>query len=213
VCQGQMTDAIFYSFRRCPYAMRARLALVVSQARVQLREVKLSAKPRALLAASPKGTVPVLVLPDGRVIDQSLDIMRHSLARNDPDGWLKRDDQDLIAANDGPFKYDLDRYKYPERHGSDAPSHKRAALVFLERLERRLVNHPYLAGGAWGLTDAAIVPFIRQFAAVDQGWFDTLPLPAVRAWLAACTSSNLFATVMVRSPPWMPGDAPVHFPS
>lgn len=211
--QGRMTDAIFYSFRRCPYAMRARMAVVVSHARVELREVKLSAKPQALLAASPKGTVPVLVLPEGRVIDESLDIMRHLLARNDPDGWLNRNDSELIALNDGPFKHDLDRYKYPERHGSDALSHRSAAVAFLERLERRLACTPYLAGGAWGLTDAAIMPFIRQFAAVDQGWFDTLALPAVKSWLRACTSSNLFATVMVRPSPWMPGDAPVHFPS
>ena len=118
-----------------------------------------------------------------------------------------------IALNDGPFKHDLDRYKYPERHGSDSLSHRSAAVAFLERLERRLACTPYLAGGAWGLTDAAIMPFIRQFAAVDQGWFDTLALPAVKSWLRACTSSNLFATVMVRPSPWMPGDAPVHFPS
>ncbi len=208
-----MTHGILYSFRRCPYAMRARLALVASRTCVELREVKLSAKPEAMLAASPKATVPVLVLPDDRVIDQSIDIMHHALARNDPDGWLNGDDPELIAMNDGPFKHALDRYKYPERHGSDALCHRRTALAFLEKLERRLVTNPYLGGGSWGLTDAAIMPFIRQFAAVDQSWFDTLPFPALKTWLGECVASKLFATVMVRSAPWVPEAAPVHFPS
>lgn len=208
-----MTHGILYSFRRCPYAMRARLALVASRTCVELREVKLSAKPEAMLAASPKATVPVLVLPDDRVIDQSIDIMHHALARNDPDGWLNGDDPELIAMNDGPFKHDLDRYKYPERHGSDALCHRRTALAFLEKLERRLVRNPYLGGGTWGLTDAAIMPFIRQFAAVDQSWFNTLPFPALKTWLGECVASKLFATAMVRSAPWVPEAAPVHFPS
>ena len=208
-----MTHGILYSFRRCPYAMRARLALVVSGTRVELREVKLSAKPEPMLAASPKGTVPVLVLLDGRVIDQSIDIMHHALARNDPDRWLSGDDPELIAMNDGPFKYDLDRYKYPDRHESDAQSHRSAALAFLEELERKLAKNPYLGGDTWGLTDAAIIPFVRQFAAVDPNWFETLPLPALKTWLAQCVASKLFATVMVRLAPWVPGDVPVHFPS
>ena len=118
------TDPILYSFRRCPYAMRARMALTVSATRCELREVRLSAKPAAMLAASPKGTVPVLVLPDGRVIDESLDIMRWALASNDPEGWLTRDDAALIALNDGPFKHDLDRYKYPDRHDADPIIHR-----------------------------------------------------------------------------------------
>lgn len=208
-----MTQGILYSFRRCPYAIRARLALAVSRTLVELREVKLSAKPQAMLAASPKGTVPVLVLPDGRVVDQSIDIMRHVLAGNDPDGWLRGDDPELIAMNDGPFKYDLDRYKYRERYVSDALSHRSAALAFLNELEGRLMRHPYLGGDIWGLTDAAILPFIRQFAAVDQNWFDTLPLPALKTWLGESVALKLFATVMVRSAPWSPGRAAVHFPS
>ncbi|WP_066768005.1 glutathione S-transferase [Sphingobium sp. CCH11-B1] len=207
-----MTHGILYSFRRCPYAIRARLALVVSRTRVELREVQLSAKPKAMLTASPKGTVPVLVLPDNRIIDQSIDIMRHALAQNDPEGWLNGHDPELIAKNDGPFKYDLDRYKYPERYGSDAQSHRSAALAFLHELESRLVRYPALAGGTWGLTDAAIMPFIRQFAAVDQSWFDTLPLPALKAWLGESVASELFATAMVRSAPWSPEQAAVHFP-
>lgn len=208
-----MTHGILYSFRRCPYAMRARLALVASRTRVELREVKLSAKPEEMLAASPKGTVPVLVLPDGRVIDQSIDIMRNVLALNDPEDWLSGDDPELIAMNDGPFKHDLDRYKYPERYGSDDLSHRTAALAFLEKLERRLTTNAHLTGTIWGLTDAAIFPFVRQFAAVDQGWFDTLPLPSLKGWLNGGLTSKLFATVMVRSALWAPGKAPILFPS
>lgn len=207
-----MLHGILYSFRRCPYAMRARLALVVSQTRVELREIKLSAKPEAMLAASPKGTVPVLILPNGTVIDQSIDIMRHALACSDPNGWLNRDDPELVAMNDGPFKHDLDRYKYPERHGSDALCHRSAALAFLEKLDRRLTTHAYLSGDRLGLTDAAIMPFIRQFAAVDQNWFDRLPLSSLQTWLNMCLSSDLFATAMMRSTPWAPGKAPIIFP-
>lgn len=207
-----MTHAILYSFRRCPYAMRARLALVASGTRVELREVKLSAKPEALLMASPKGTVPVLVLPDGRVIDQSIDIMRYALARNDPEDWLSGDDPDLIAMNDGPFKHDLDRYKYPERHGSDALSHRAAALRFLEKLEARLATNAYLRGPLWGLADAAIFPFVRQFAAVDPNWFDALALPSLKAWLGKALTSQLFTTAMIRVAPWVPEMPPVFFP-
>lgn len=206
-------DPVLYSFRRCPYAMRARLALAVSGMRCELREVKLAAKPEAMLAASPKGTVPVLVLPDGEVIDESLDVMRHALSRNDPEHWLARGDSALIAANDGPFKHDLDRYKYPERHGSDALAHRESALAFLRELDARLASTAQLCGAERGLADMALMPFVRQFAAVDRAWFDALPLPHLHAWLAAHLASDLFAAIMARQPRWVPGDAPVHFPA
>jgi len=205
------SDPVLYSFRRCPYAMRARLALAVSGTRCGLREVKLSAKPAAMLAASAKATVPVLVLPDGRVIEESLDIMRWALTQRDPEGWLVRDDPALIAANDGPFKRDLDRYKYPDRHGVDAAVHRDHGLAFLHRLEARLATTAQLCGPERGLADAAIVPFVRQFAAVDRNWFDARPLPRLRAWLAGHLTSSLFDAIMVRVPPWTPGDAPVVF--
>jgi glutathione S-transferase len=205
------SDPVLYSFRRCPYAMRARLALAVSGTRCGLREVKLSAKPAAMLAASAKATVPVLVLPDGRVIEESLDIMRWALTQRDPEGWLVRDDPALIAANDGPFKRDLDRYKYPDRHGVDAAVHRDHGLAFLHRLEARLATTAQLCGPERGLADAAIVPFVRQFAAVDRNWFDARPLPRLRAWLAGHLTSGLFDAIMVRVPPWTPGDAPVVF--
>ncbi len=202
------TEPVLYSFRRCPYAMRARLALAVSGIAYELREVKLSAKPQAMLAASPKGTVPVLVLASGEVIDQSIDIMHWSLAISDPEGWLAQDDTALIAANDGPFKHDLDRYKYPERHDCDALLHRECGLTFLRTLDARLVHANYLCGPTRGLTDAAIMPFIRQFAAVDRDWFDAQPLPYLQKWLADHLASRLFEAVMVRLPPWSPARAP-----
>ncbi|MEZ5742486.1 MAG: glutathione S-transferase [Sphingomonadaceae bacterium] len=204
-------DPVLYSFRRCPYAMRARLALGISGTRCELREVKLSAKPEAMLEASPKGTVPVLVLADGEVIDESLDIMRWALKRSDPERWLERDDPALVAMNDGAFKHDLDRYKYPERHGSDVLAHRAKGLAFLQELDDRLAAGGQLCGSTRGLTDAAIMPFVRQFAAVDRDWFDNLPLPSLRAWLSGHLSSGLFAAIMVRPKPWSPGDEPAVF--
>jgi glutathione S-transferase len=204
-------DPVLYSFRRCPYAMRARLALMVSGTRCELREVRLSAKPQAMLAASPKGTVPVLVLHDGNVIDESLDIMRWALVQRDPEAWLDRDDAALIAANDGPFKHALDRTKYPERHGADAVTHRAQGLVFLREIDARLAGTGQLCGPERGFADAAIMPFIRQFAAIDPGWFDAQSLPHLKAWLDGHLSSGLFDAVMMRVPPWAVGDPPVAF--
>lgn len=206
-----MTLPILYSFRRCPYALRARLAIMASGTACELREVKLSAKPDALRQVSPKATVPVLVLPDGLVIAESLEIMRWALARQDRDGWLTRDDPALIAANDGPFKHDLDRYKYPDRLQSDAAAHRGAGLAFLTGLDARLAAQGQLGGPAPGLADMAIMPFVRQFAATDPAWFETQPLPHLQAWLAGHLNSALFAAVMVRLPPWQAGDAPTLF--
>lgn len=209
-----MTTAnpLLYSFRRCPYAMRARLALLASGTLCTLREVKLSAKPQDLLDASPKGTVPVLVLPDGQVIDESLDIMRWALTKADPDHWLDGVDDALIAANDGPFKHHLDRYKYPHRYDVDPLAHRAASVAYLEMLEARLSASPSLCGARWTMTDAALAPFVRQFAETDRAWFDALPLPAVQRWLAAFLASPMFAAIMVRWPVWQSGDAEVLFP-
>ena len=193
-------EPILYSFRRCPYAMRARMALLVSETRCEIREVKLREKPAELIAASAKATVPVLVLPDGRVIDESLDIMRWALRRNDPEGWLEGDDAGLIAANDGPFKHHLDRYKYPDRHGSDPAEHRARAAAMLGELEVRLASQPWLCGPRRTLVDAAIMPFVRQFAAVDRTWFDAQALPAVQRWLAVQLASPLFAEAMIQRP-------------
>jgi glutathione S-transferase len=201
-------EPILYSFRRCPYAMRARLALAVSGTIYMLREVRISAKPPAMLAASPKGTVPVLVLPDGTVIDESLDIMRWALAHRDPEDWLARDDPALITRNDGPFKHDLDCYKYPERHGADALVHRQKGMAFLSELNDRLSDAGQLCGSTRGLADAAILPFVRQFAAVDRPWFDTQPLPHLKIWLDAHVASALFDAIMIRQAAWSERDTP-----
>jgi glutathione S-transferase len=189
--------------------MRARLAVLVSGADCELREVKLAAKPAAMIAASPKATVPVLVLPDGGVIDESLDIMRWALSSHDPENWLEGVDEALIAANDGGFKHHLDRYKYPHRHGADPEEHRAAGLAMLGPIEARLATVPFLHGVRRGLTDATILPFVRQFAATDRGWFDGQPLPHTRDWLDAYMASPLFERAMARTAPWQPGDAPI----
>jgi glutathione S-transferase len=204
---------VLYSFRRCPYAMRARLALAISGTVCELREVKLAAKPEAMLAASPKGTVPVMVLPDGTVIEQSLEVMHWALAHGDPEGWLGRDDPALIARNDGVFKHDLDRYKYPERHGSDALAHRESGVVFLGDLEARLAEHGQLCGAQRGLADMAVMPFVRQFASVDAAWFAGLDLSHVQRWLADHVGSALFDAAMGKFAPWHEGTLPVHFPA
>ena len=162
---GMATDPILYSFRRCPYAMRARLALLASGTVCAIREVKLSAKPAA-----------------------------------------------LIATNDGAFKHHLDRYKYPHRHGSDPIEHRTAGLAILGRLDTKLASARYLGGPARGLTDAALFPFVRQFAETDRPWFDAQPLPHVQAWLADHLAWPLFERAMVRLDPWQADDAPILFP-
>ncbi len=193
--------------------MRARLALLASGTTCEIREVKLANKPAEMIAASPKATVPVVVLPSGEVIEQSLDIMHWALDRSDPEGWRTREDGDLIAANDGPFKHHLDRYKYPERHASDPAEHRASGQERLQVLEARLTASANLCGDARGITDAAIFPFVRQFAQVDRAWFDAQPLPRVQAWLERHLASPLFAAAMIRLAPWRAGDAPLGFPT
>ena len=189
---------ILYTFRRCPYAIRARLALAASQIPVLHHEVSLRDKPAAMLVISPKGTVPVLHLADGKVIEQSLDIMLWALGWQDPQGWLSGAGwnaaaQGLVARNDGEFKANLDRYKYPER---DQLGHRQQGETFLQALEQQLAGQPWLAGECAGLVDMAILPFVRQFAHVDKDWFAGAPYPAVRAWLDGFLQSGLFVGVM-----------------
>lgn len=203
---------ILYSFRRCPFAMRARMALWIAGITVELREVKLARKPPELLAASPKATVPVLVLPDGKILDESLEIMRRTLAENDPEGWLAGDDAALLAIVDGSFKHHLDRYKYPVRyHDCDPAPHRTAGLEILQELDARLARQTQLCGSTRTLADIASFPFIRQFANHDRAWFDAQPLPHLQAWLEAHLASSLFAGVMPKFAPWQAGDTPVLF--
>jgi len=198
---------VLYSFRRCPYAMRARLALAASETQVEHREVLLRDKPAAMLAASPKGTVPVLALPDGQVIEESLDIMRFALGRHDPRGWLAPGDAmfELVAQNDGPFKQALDRYKYPNRYeGEDALDNRARGLEILTGLDARLAGSAFLYGEAMSLADAAIFPFVRQFAHTDRDWFGAQALPHLQAWLAAHLASPIFQTIMQKYQVWAP---------
>ncbi len=195
-----LSQPLLYSFRRCPYAIRARLAIAFSGVSVDLHEVDLRAKPEHMLLLSAKATVPVLQLPDGRVIDESLDIMLWSLQQNDPLGMLDGfADQalELIKHNDTTFKELLDRYKYPERYPEFSKQHYRMqAEIFLIELNMRLDANPYLFGDKAGMADLAVMPFIRQFARVDQAWFDASPYTSLRIWLTDWEASAIFAKVM-----------------
>lgn len=210
---------VLYSFRRCPYAMRARLALAVSGQACELREVVLRDKPQGLLQASPKATVPVLVLIGGQVLDQSLDIMQWALERQDPGGWLtpsigtQADMLMLIAECDGRFKQSLDRCKYPGRYPEDdAVLARTEAVKWLQGLELRLAQHPFLFGDHAALADMAIAPFARQFAGIDFIWWDAQPWPHLQAWLAQWQASSLFERVMHKLPAWVDGTEGVPFP-
>ena len=203
---------VLYSFRRCPYAMRARLALHVSGAAYEHREVVLKNKPAHMLSLSPKGTVPVLWLRSAagdQVLEQSLDIMLWALRHQDPLGWLPASDAGisdvmaLIAHNDGPFKRQLDRYKYPNRSGlASGLADRDEAALWLHTLDARLGAQPFLAGEQFGLADAAIAPFVRQYAHTDPAWFAAQPWGPLAAWLAAFEGSALFEFVMHKHAPW-----------
>ncbi|MGQ2975000.1 MAG: glutathione S-transferase [Sphingopyxis sp.] len=196
---------ILYSFRRCPYAMRARMALLVSGTIYAHREVELRDKPAAMLAASPKGTVPVLVLADGAVIDESIDIMHWALSQHDPEDWLPRADAALVAKFDGAFKHHLDRYKYAGRYDVDPLMHRAAGLAMLAELDERLKEQDYLGGATRGFSDMALFPFIRQFAGVDAEWFAAYAPQRVRHWLVIMVTSDLFGQAMIRIAPWAEG--------
>ncbi len=195
---------VLYSFRRCPYVMRARMALTVAKIDVEHREVALRDKPAEMIIASPKATVPVLVLPGGRVIDESLEIMCWALAQNDPENWLANRDEGkaLVATNDGPFKYHLDRMKYHLRYDSDPLMHQLAALELLIPLESRLASTAFLLGDKISLADIAIFPFIRQFARADKIAWENFSLPKMRAWLTGFIEQPLFKRAMTKYSLW-----------
>lgn len=221
-----MTLPILYSFRRCPYAIRARMALTAAQQKVALREVVLRDKPAEMMAISPKATVPVLHLPDGHVLEESLDIALWALARNDPHNWLPTDagrkasTLAFITHMDGPFKYHLDRTKYAIRYATEdedatafAERHRAEALKILHTLEARLSATNNLLSDAESLADIAIFPFIRQFAHTDRAWWQAQELPRLQNWLTRWLSSSLFALVMVKYVPWKETGEDVLFPS
>lgn len=199
---------VLYSFRRCPYAMRARMALRYAGVRVELREVVLKDKPLELLELSPKGTVPVLSVEDN-VLEESLDIMLWALAKRDPEGWLDRLDEAraLIDMNDLTFKAHLDGYKYASPGGEATKlAHRDAAEQMLAELDTHLVGRPFLQGESRGLADVALLPFVRQFANVDISWFEALPYVQLKNWLRRLLDEALFAEIMGKFPPWQKGD-------
>ena len=201
-----MSLPILYSYRRCPYAMRARMALRYSGIEVEAREILLRQKPKHMRDISPKGTVPVLQLPNSQVIDESLDIMHWALAQYDPQQWLAGDAEltsALIEESDGGFKRVLDKYKYAIRFPEKpAGAYRAEGEVFLQKLERLLASQAYLCGARCSLADIAIFPFIRQFAAVDAAWFAQAPYPALQAWLQKLVDSELFSAIMQKVEPW-----------
>jgi glutathione S-transferase len=211
---------VLYSFRRCPYAMRARMAVSYSAVAVELREVVLRDMPASLLACSPKGTVPVLVLPGGAVLEESRDIIDWALANSDPDGWLPDPDDItgeqarlLVDCCDTSFKQQLDHYKYAEQYPQHSADYYRLqGQVFLDQLEQRLEKHDWLCGDRMTVADVSIFPFVRQFANVDRAWFDQTAYRRLQAWLDRLLYSQLFTGVMAKYPPWREGDLPLVFP-
>lgn len=221
---NKSTLPVLYSFRRCPYAIRARIALHYSGVNCELREVVLKSKPPALLAVSPKATVPVLVVNSGpdkqALIDESIEIVGWALEQSDPDNWLEQGqqsiDHDLIKSCDGEFKYWLDRYKYADRFPEQSQEfYFEKASIFLSRLEAMLVSPEvnsdqkqfYLQTPKVSVLDITIFSFVRQFAFVDKNKFDTLPLPKLQIWLAEFLESDIFLSVMAKYPMWVEGES------
>ena len=206
--ESKISSPLLYTYRRCPYAMRARMALLQAGVAYETHEVSLRDKPTAMLALSPKGTVPVLVLSEGQVLEQSMDIMRWAFAQTgDKDSWWARAqsevNQTLLATCEGEFKHHLDRYKYPQRHadGQGLEHHRmQAVTVLLEMLEEQLQHNAQLGGVLPCAADIGIFPFVRQFAAVDPSWFEAWPLPRVKAWLAGWLGNPLFELAMRKLP-------------
>lgn len=207
---SEQTQAILYSFRRCPYAMRARLALYASKTDYEHREIVLRNKPPQLLQASPKGTVPVFITKNGDVIDESLDIMLWALKSNDPMDLLFESDAatlnvmlGLVNQSDNEFKPLLDRYKYPNRYELDSGEPARdEAVIWLNKLNDMLEQHDYLFDDKVRLADYAIAPFVRQFAHVDRDWFFDQPWANLIKWLNAFLESDNFNNIMQKYKPW-----------
>ena len=202
---------ILYSFRRCPYAMRARMAVWISQQKCEIREVQLRNKPPSLLEISPKGTVPVLLVQSGQVVDESLDIIDWALDLHDPNKWQRSKDtpmtQTLININDGEFKFHLDRYKYARRYENEDPQfHREKCLSFIAQINEELANSKYIYDDHISYVDIAIVPFIRQFRIADPHWFDQLPYTHMHSWLHTFLESDLLQSCMKKYKFWQDGD-------
>ena len=206
---------ILYSFRRCPYAMRARMGLGYAQIRCELREVVLRDKPYEMIALSTKATVPVLQLPDGQIIDESYDIIKWALSQNDPQNWQELIPQTdiLVQQNDGDFKAALDKYKYASRFPEQSLEFYRdQGAIFLNKLNDILNQRPFLLGEHHSVADIALFPFIRQFAHVDRDWFYNTPYSALQNWLTTLLNSDIFTSIMTKYSRWEKGDNTVYFP-
>lgn len=208
---------ILYSFRRCPYAIRSRMALIKSQQSCVLREVILRDKPKSMTDLSPKGTVPVLLLESGEILDESLDVMYWALKKNDPENWLRsqkaKKSEDLINKNDGDFKFHLDRYKYSSRYKAiNKKKHRDECLKFIKEINDELKTKEYIHDKNVSFLDIAIMPFVRQFRIADTEWFDSQPYENVKIWLKNLIESNLFNTTMAKYPLWKEGDEIIIFP-
>ncbi|NNC37274.1 MAG: glutathione S-transferase [Hyphomonadaceae bacterium] len=203
---------VLYSFRRCPFAMRARMALKISGADYKHREILLRDKPASMLAASPKGTVPVFIIDDEKVIDESYDLMLWALKKNDPENWLApglAQMQPIIEMITGEFKHHLDRYKYASRYSDDADrfsvdhSHRDEAVKILAEFETRLEKSEFLIGDVPSLADFATFPFIRQFSNVEPEWWNKPQFPRLHAWLDGLVNGELFKSIMKKHPLWV----------
>jgi glutathione S-transferase len=210
---------ILWSFRRCPYAMRARLAIAAAGITVELREILLRDKPAAFLAVSDKATVPVLQCTDDRVIDESRDIMLWALDQHDPEGWRAPLDADsghvdaFFDRLDGPFKTHLDRYKYASRFDPDAAlTHRTTGAATLADFDQLLASQPALSGAHLALLDFASLPFVRQFRIADPNWFDNQSWPHLHAWLGGFLDSARFLLMMQKYPQWSPDGQSIAFP-
>ena len=202
--------------RDSPYAMRARMAIHISGQRCELREVLLRDKPPSMLEYSAKGTVPVLILQDGKIIDESLDVIDWALNLNDPDNWQRSKDtkktKELIKINDGEFKYHLDRYKYSKRYDNEDPEfHRKKCLKFIESINNELNNSEYIFDDNISYADIVLLPFIRQFRIADIEWFDSLPYDNLKKWLSSFLNSSLLNSIMKKYDLWKEGDKSIVF--
>ncbi|MDD9179112.1 MULTISPECIES: glutathione S-transferase [Aliivibrio] len=204
---------ILYSFRRCPYAMRARLSIALSNKSVHLREIILKHKPEAMIQVSPKGTVPVLIEKDGHVIDESLDVMKWALEDSELLLSTTASMYLLIEENDHVFKGWLDKYKYADRYPENTELYYREqGELFLERLEQQLSTSRMLFSDEYSLADLAILPFIRQFAFVNIEWFNQSKYQHVKHWLTTFIDSELFLSIMKKYPTWLDSNQDISFP-
>ena len=198
--------------------MRARMAIAISGQQVEFREVILRDKPQSMIELSPKGTVPVLSLSSGQVIDESLDVIDWALKLNDPDNWLRSNKSEksskLIHTNDNEFKHHLDRYKYSKRYDNENPlAHREKCLIFINELEEQLGYSQFLYDDKISALDISILPFIRQFRITDMNWFDSLAKPYIQNWLMKFLESKLFKSIMIKYDKWEKGDEKIFFPN